>query len=111
MKLRLKMDDTGEQLSDKGRKDILELHDKVAEYITMINRAVETEDADVYIKADLKGNDITRLMKDCRTAHLERVGTGTTTPLKSLIFTDMLNSYRRIKDHAFNIAEVVAGEK
>ena len=42
---------------------------------------------------------------------LARVGTGQATPLKSLIFTDMLNAYRRIKDHALNIAEVLAGEK
>jgi phosphate:Na+ symporter len=111
LKLRLKMDDTGERFSDTGRREILELHDMVAEYIAMINRAVDAEDSDIFIKADVKGNDITRVMKDFRTSHLERVGTGTTTPLKSLIFTDMLNSYRRIKDHAFNIAEVLAGEK
>jgi Na+/phosphate symporter len=29
----------------------------------------------------------------------------------SLIYTDMLTAYRRIKDHAFNIAEVLIGEK
>jgi Na+/phosphate symporter len=31
--------------------------------------------------------------------------------MKSLIYMDMLSSYRRIKDHSLNIAEVVAGEK
>ena len=30
---------------------------------------------------------------------------------KKLAYTDMLNFYRRMKDHALNIAEVVAGEK
>ena len=34
-----------------------------------------------------------------------------TTPLHSLVFTDMLNNYRRMKDHSLNIAEVIAGEK
>ncbi|MBN1442947.1 MAG: hypothetical protein JXA90_09565, partial [Planctomycetes bacterium] len=58
-----------------------------------------------------RGTAITHTMKQSRARHLARVGTGTTTPLKSLFYTDMLNSYRRIKDHALNIAEVLAGEK
>jgi Na+/phosphate symporter len=32
-------------------------------------------------------------------------------PLFSLVYMDMLNFYRRMKDHALNIAEVLAGEK
>jgi Na+/phosphate symporter len=40
-----------------------------------------------------------------------RVSDGKASPLKSLICMDMLNSYRRIKNHTFNIAEVLAGEK
>ena len=50
-------------------------------------------------------------IKEYRAKHLARVGTGNTTPLKSLFYMDMLNSYRRIKDHALNIAEVLSGEK
>jgi phosphate:Na+ symporter len=111
MKLKLKMRDTDQYLSEEGLKDILALHDQVAAYIEMINQAVKAEDKEVFTMAQVHSNSITRTMKGFRTAHLERVGTGTTTPLKSLIFTDMLNSYRRIKDHAYNIAEVLAGEK
>ncbi len=32
-------------------------------------------------------------------------------PAINMIFTDMLNDYRRVKDHALNIAEVLSGEK
>ncbi|MCK4998409.1 MAG: hypothetical protein KAS23_02700, partial [Anaerohalosphaera sp.] len=95
----------------QGLKDILDLHDRVAQYILLINQAVETGNVDILIKSQVQGTEITRVMKEYRQAHLERVGTGTTTPLKSLIFTDMLTSYRRIKDHALNIVEVVTGEK
>jgi phosphate:Na+ symporter len=111
MKLKLKMRDTDQYLSEAGLKDILALHDQVADYIEMINQAVKLDDKEVFTMAQVHSSSITRSMKEFRTAHLERVGTGTTTPLKSLIFTDMLNSYRRIKDHAYNIAEVLAGEK
>ena len=62
-------------------------------------------------EARTDGSAITHHMKQARTSHLERVGTQECTPLASLIFTDMLNSYRRVKDHGVNIAEIVAGEK
>ena len=58
-----------------------------------------------------QGKSITHLMKKYRSTHLDRVGTGYASPLSSLIYTDILNAYRRIKDHAFNIVEVLSGEK
>ena len=111
MKLRLKMTGTDQHMSLNGESELSQLHDKVADYIDMINGAVKANDADVFVKAQVRGKNITKFMKQCRTEHLNRVGRGEATPLKSLIYTDMLNAYRRIKDHAFNIAEVLAGEK
>ncbi len=111
LKLNLKMHDMGQEMSDAGLKDVLDLHDHVSDYILMINEAVKVNDTGIVNAARNNGQDITHLMKDCRTRHLERVGTGSTTPLKSLIYTDMLNAYRRIKDHGLNIAEVLGGEK
>ena len=111
MKLNLKMRDADQMMSDEGLRDILELHDSVADYIGMVNRALKAHDTDILRTARTRGNDITHTMKECRTRHLERVGTGVATPLKSLIYTDILNAYRRIKDHGLNIAEVLAGEK
>jgi hypothetical protein len=29
----------------------------------------------------------------------------------SLVYTDMLTAFRRMRDHAYNIAEVLGGEK
>lgn len=113
LKLRLKLEDTNQRITDEGVADIQKLHDMVAEYISMVAEAVEQENhsMDFFNEAKTKGNSITRMMKDCRGKHLERVGQGIATPLKSLIYTDMLTAYRRTKDHAFNIAEVLAGEK
>jgi phosphate:Na+ symporter len=62
-------------------------------------------------KAHSEGDLITRKMKDLREKHLQRVQTRQVSPLKSLIFVDILQSYRKIKDHALNVAEAVAGEK
>ncbi|MBM4102971.1 MAG: Na/Pi cotransporter family protein [Planctomycetes bacterium] len=113
LKLRLKMHDGGQHLSPEAKQEIIELHDMVAEFIDIVNIAgsMDTADADFVSETYTKSNAITSFMKRCRTCHLARVSEGKATPLKSLIYTDMLTSYRRIKDHCLNIAEVLAGEK
>jgi phosphate:Na+ symporter len=113
LKLRLKMRDTGLNFSEGGLKDMIELHEKVAEYVHLLNEGLVREDAtpEYFSEMRTKGLAVTNLMKECRQRHLTRVTEGITSPLMSLIYTDMLTAYRRIKDHAFNIAEVLAGVK
>jgi len=111
LKLNLKMRNTGLEMGGQGKVEILDLHTHVADYVRFVNDAVRQEDTEIFDQSHAQAEEITRLMKDYRARHLARVETGAATPLKSLIFTDMLNDYRRIKDHALNIAEVVAGEK
>jgi phosphate:Na+ symporter len=113
LKLRLKMRDTNQHLSAEGKQELTELHDMVIEFIDLVNAVGTsgTADSDFISKAITKSNSITSFMKECRNKHLARVSDGKATPLKSLIYTDMLTSYRRIKDHCLNIAEVLAGEK
>ncbi len=110
-KFNLKLIDEHQQITPEGRKAILDLHDNVSEYIAFINEAVSSSNGEMLTEADGRGRFITSLMKKYRSEHIERVESGKATPIKSLIFTDMLNAYRRIKDHGLNIAEVLAGEK
>ena len=97
--------------SEEGRKELINLHNKVVEYIQMVNAADRDEKTDIMSKAQSDSDIITRQMKDYRNLHLQRLSESKATPLSSLVFTDMLNNYRRMKDHALNIAEVIAGEK
>lgn len=111
LKLNLKLRRGELTISPPGRQEILDLHDHVADYIKLINEGVRLENRDILPKARVQGDVITHLMKEYRARHLARVEKGHASPLKSLIFTDMLNAYRRIKDHGLNIAEALAGEK
>jgi phosphate:Na+ symporter len=113
LKLRLKISETGQQFSDKGLEDMLRLHEKVDQYLALIAEGIEREDNSpkYFSEMQTKGIIIATLMKKCRNNHLQRVNLGIVNPLMSLIYTDMLTAYRRIKDHAFNIAEVLVGEK
>ena len=109
LKLNLKMHEAGLKMSKEGKKEILILHNSVSEYIEMVSSAVKEHNADIISKATAHGDAITSQMKDYRDKHLARVGTESVSPLNSLIFTDMLTAYRKIKDHALNIAEALAG--
>lgn len=98
-------------LSEEGLSELRSLHLNVVDYIQMVNQSLQTENADILLRAQTGSESITRQMKEYRRLHLLRLSDGKTSPLNSLVFTDMLNNYRRMKDHALNIAEVVAGEK
>jgi len=113
MKLRLKVRDTQQKFSEGGLADLISLHDKVDQYLDLICQGIEREDSSLEFFSEMqtKGLAITNLMKECRSRYLVRVGEGVTNPLLGLIYTDMLTAYRRIKDHAFNIVEVLVGEK
>ena len=107
----IKLRDNEMSLSEEGRTELLNLHGLVADYIESINEAGRTENETIIEKAQVDGDLITRQMKDYRRLHLIRLSEQKVPALKSLVYTDILNAYRRMKDHALNIAEVIAGEK
>jgi len=111
LKLNLKMRKSGMQMSDETHRNIIDLHNQIKDYLHFVNDSVKDGETEILSKALKWGDKITHRMKKFRSSHLERVEGGLTSPLQSLIVTDMLNSYRRVKDHALNIAEVLAGEK
>jgi len=98
-------------LSAEGHAELIHLHTSVSDYIRRVNQAEEMKNKDIISKAQTDGDQITRQMKEYRRLHLIRLSEKKVPPLKSLVYTDILNNYRRMKDHAFNIAEVIAGEK
>ncbi len=111
LKLRCRLRNDGLSFNKRGLKDMLELHDMVSKYLDKIKKAVEINNTEILSKALTNGNSITHRVKLVRSNHLSRLENNETSPLHSLNYLDMLNAYRRIKDHAFNIAEVLAGEK
>jgi len=111
LKLSIKLRKNEIEMGEVQRTEILDLHDHVMQYVAMVNEGVRQDRPDVLGTASTQSDAITHLMKEYRSNHLERVGTQHASPFESLVIADMLNSYRRIKDHALNIAEVVGGEK
>ncbi|MCJ7679414.1 MAG: Na/Pi cotransporter family protein [Candidatus Aminicenantes bacterium] len=111
LKMNIKLRKNSLKFSSEGRDEMLALHDRVAEFVKIVNEALESEQTDELAKTHVMGNAITHRIKEYREGHMIRLEKEATVPLTGLVFPDMLNSYRRIKDHAFNIVELLEGEK
>lgn len=111
LKLRLKKGKNSIWFSGDAWTEVLALHDRTCEYLKLVGSGVADGSSELLSKARPQGDAITHEMKESRSHHLSRMGMEGETPLAGLIYTDMLNSYRRVKDHALNIAEAIAGEK
>ena len=98
-------------MSKDEKEHLLELHSMVDGYLNLIIEAVKEDNTGILSKATTQGTAITHLVKEYRQTHIAQIEGKHVSPLNSLLFVDMLTSYRRIKDHALNIAEALAGEK
>jgi phosphate:Na+ symporter len=105
-----KMKQSGLLMDRTDQEKLTVLHDQVTSYIERVNQHMKDENTEI-TWAVTDGSAITNLMKESRAKHLARLQEEEVSPFFSLAYTDMLNYYRRMKDHALNIAEVVAGEK
>ncbi|MGI9458077.1 MAG: Na/Pi cotransporter family protein [Aeoliella sp.] len=99
------------RLSKKQRKGLGELHDAVAEYVEIINQAYRDRNPSAFAKLEAPGKRIHERIKDLRREHLADLSTETFAPQLSVAFLGALTSYARVRDHAQNIGELVAGEK
>ena len=98
------------KIEDTALEPLLGLHNRVADYIGKVNEHMKTENPDLLTWAVTEGTAIGELMKEIRRVHIAQLQNEEGSPYFSLAYTDMLNFYRRMKDHALNIAEVLAGE-
>ena len=48
--------------------------------------------------------------KRCRDAHVARVGVTCPSPVKSLVYSDLLNAFRRQNDHLLTIAQTLQNQ-
>jgi len=111
LKLNLRLKNAGIQMDEAASKDISELHKSVANYFTLVNSAFQARNGDIISKARVQSKAITHQFREMRSRHLDRLEKARQSPLLSNVHSDILNSYRRVKDHILNVAEAMAGEK
>jgi len=111
LKVLLRMKNNKMNLSEQGHNEIIHLHNALTDYLDFIYHSVEERNSDILNRAMTESTTIRHKMKNSRASHLNRLASEQTSPMMSLVYMDLLNSYRRILDHGFNIAEVLSGEK
>ncbi len=111
LKAHLKLRDRGIAFNENQLAQLRDVHDIVADYMLMVHEALKARDRDAVSKAHSQGPAIKHMIKQLRDEHLTKVAVHKTDPQVSMAFTNTLANYRRIKDHAQNIAEALAGGK
>lgn len=109
-KLYLRIRNDGKVLPDYMLAELIEFHDIVSGYFSLINDAYKNEQKSVITKAGSRSDEITHQFRQLRSKHLARLAETKMDPLLSTTYPDLLNCYRRVKDHAYNIAETLAGQ-
>jgi len=111
LKLDLRLRNQGVLISESKKTEILQLHEKVASYFALVDSAFIEQRPEILPKVRIEGNAITHHFREMRSNHLQRISKEEMDPLLSISYMDILNAYRKIKDHILNIAEALAGEK
>jgi Na+/phosphate symporter len=80
-------------------------------YVANINELVKSGDRQIFKKANQDGKLFNQKLRKFRKIHLDRLGGKYGSPGLSLFYVDILSSFRRIKEHALNVAEIIAIER
>jgi len=111
LKFNLKLQNQGHAFTALMREQLEELHQVVAGYIQMVTQGYEQRTPEVITKAKSMGSEIEHRVKALRDEHLRHLTEQKIDPHVNVAFTSTLNSYRRVTDHTWNVAEALAGEK
>ena len=104
-KMRIRLLKANLELSPEGQQELLGIHDAVTTYARLVRDGLAKHSPGLLTRAHTESALIGRLVKDSRRLHLLRLSQELVAPEKSLVFTDMLSMYRRIRDALLNVAE------
>jgi phosphate:Na+ symporter len=111
LKSHLKLENSGLRIPDSDRAELLRLHDSVADYIRLITQGYDQRRPEVITKANSQGEAITHRVKEMRDRFVAKMSDEPVDPMVNVAFSAQLNAYRRVRDHALNVAEALAGIK
>jgi len=111
LKLYLRLEAAGLSLEPAQNKEMMELFQHTYELLLSAAEIELQEDAREYLpKMETKGKAITAYVRKSRDAHWKRLAEGSMHPLASTVYSDLLNAYRKIKNHLFSAVQAQAGE-
>lgn len=99
------------EFSERAVQEIVEIAAKVREFLMLLHDNIMRPTASIMPDASVIENRINELRKELRLEHIRRLNEGICDVSAGLVFIDMLTSFEKIGDHAFNVAEGIALKK
>ena len=93
-------------LDEMRENTIIRLHTEINEIFSHVNEAYRTKNKDLFVLALKKCNNIKGTYSKARKIHLDTLTVSESQTMLSTGYMDMLNSYRRIKEHLGSIIEI-----
>ncbi|MEA4863693.1 MAG: Na/Pi cotransporter family protein [Victivallaceae bacterium] len=109
VKYRMRLEENNIKLKEESRELISEIVRLIVEFTAEIKDWLNSAEAIELAPIAARYRILTSLANDVRNKHLEMVQKKQYPPLFALTFSDIMVSLRRIKNHAMNVAEALAG--
>ena len=101
----------GLRFTPEQRENLHQLNRHVAEYIADVNTSLVQRNRNVLTETDPMSKRIRNEIKQLRRKHLDELTSRVIAPQVSVAYLATLNAYSRVRDHTYNIAEAISGEK
>ena len=101
-----KLQDNSISLTDEEKSTLKEFNEDTRELFRNVNTAYALKNRDILMKAIAKANKITEKYRKAKQVHLQDGGQENPIAMLTTSYMDILNHYRRVRDHIFNIIEV-----
>ena len=102
-------------LSEDAMSEASQIGDQVMRFLSLvkenIKRSLDDVAPDFMEKIDEIEDDIDEKERTMREGHVQRLREGSVSIDSGLVFIDMLTSFEKIGDHAYNVAEMLAGKR
>ncbi|MBR6021594.1 MAG: Na/Pi cotransporter family protein [Kiritimatiellae bacterium] len=107
LKSHTKIRKAGETLTPAAVEEITDLCARMISCIRLVMALMAAGDTEGVVLAEARCREIDEAAKRYRAAHMERLGVTCCTPMKALVYSDLLVAFRRQNDHLLNLAQTL----
>ena len=97
----------GKQLSDEGKREVAALHAYATDYATTVVQMLRERNTTLIPRCRELNKDMLQSCKQAHTQLLQRLVDEKVSAAKSIIYSDILVEFRRLKDHLQNIVDTM----
>ena len=111
IKYQVKLHEAGLTYDDTERQSLLHLHEMVDAYLQATIQDFRQLQSGPAAADSGRGRAIAREVRNLRSKIMDRMSQNGIPPRVSVTYNRQINAYRRVRDHAVNIVEAIAGTK